>query len=166
MFAKKPLVTYAAAFDYACRLLGGQARSVQELHGRLRRRDTPAEIIAQVETELTRLGYLDDAEYARAWVASHPGWGPTRWRQGLRTKGITESLAEDAIATGLSTRDELSAAWQVAQKAVRTRSLPLDASDLLRVRRLLLRRGYAYAVIAQVCAQLAAQSAVEGEWLD
>jgi regulatory protein len=154
------------AMQSALRLLGYRARSVQELRQRLERKAFAPAIIARTLRELTRLGLLDDREFAHSWVQARRGYGPVRLRQDLLQKGIPRNLAEEAISTGLSADDELAVARQVAQRALRTLPTPVDLSTLARLRRMLQRRGFSYEVIGRVCARLSDRVTAEGDWLE
>ncbi|HEY3377908.1 MAG TPA: regulatory protein RecX [Armatimonadota bacterium] len=154
------------AMQYALRLLGYRQRSTVELRQRLTRKDFSTRIIEQTVATLTRLRLLDDQEFAQAWVTSRPGRGPARLRQELLTKGIARTDAENAIQTGITAEDEFRSAWQVAQRALHGPTAPPERTELLRVRRLLQRRGFSFDVIGRVCAGLNDRLTVEGDWLE
>lgn len=153
------------AMQCALRLLGYRQRSEAELRQRLERKGFSPEITDHTLAALTRLGLLDDRDFASAWIAARPGCGPARIRQELRQKGIARDVAEMAIGIGLSAEDELEAAYQVAMRALRSRATPPERDELLRIRRLLQRRGFSFDVIGQVCLRLNDQVTAEGDWL-
>ena len=154
------------ALQYAFRVLGYRARSECELRQRLERKGYPANIVDRTLARLFQLGLLDDREFTRAFIASRPGRGPAYLKQELRRKGICRDLAEEMIATGISAEKELADAWQLAQRALQTTKRPLERTVLLRLRRLLYRRGYSIDVIGEICARMQAQSTAEDVWLD
>jgi SOS response regulatory protein OraA/RecX len=123
-------------------------------------------VIETTMASLVRLQLIDDIEFAQAWVAGRRGYGPARLRQELRRKGIERSLAEDVITTGLSEEDEYASARQVAARALRGHALPPERAELLRVRRMLMRRGFSCAVIGRVCASLSPRACEDGDWLE
>ncbi|MHB9025679.1 MAG: regulatory protein RecX [Armatimonadota bacterium] len=157
---------YDRAMQYAQRLLGYRARSTMELRRRLTHKGFAPSSTEAVVSELTRLRLLDDREFAQAWISGRPGRGPARLRQELVAKGIARADAEHAIQTGLNAEDELHAAVQVALRALRGRTGSLDRAELLRVRRLLQRRGFTFDVIGRVCAGLNDRLTAEGDWLE
>ena len=154
------------AKQYAFRVLGYRQRSEQEMRQRLERKGYPAAVVDRTLKELFRLGLLDDREFARCWISAHPGRGPALLKQELRQKGIDRDLAEELITTGIPLESELSAAWDVAVRATRHRTASLDQPELLRIRRLLQRRGFSYEVISRVCARLHSNLTLEGDWLE
>jgi len=153
------------AMQYALRLLGFRQRSEAEMRQRLERKGFSPRITDRTLAELTRLALLDDREFARSWVASRTGRGPACLKQELRQKGIERDLAEQSITAAMTAEDEFTSAMQVAIRATRSRS-ELDRMDLLRIRRLLQRRGFSFEVIGRVCARLHAPLSAEGDWLE
>jgi len=154
------------AMQYAFLLLGYRQRSEAEMRQRLERKTYSSAVIDRTLAELTRLQLLDDREFARSWVAARHDRGPHRLKQELRLKGIARDLAEETVTAGMSATDEWTAAWQVATRALRGRSLPPERDELLRVRRLLGRRGFSSEAIRRVCARLNEQVTAEGDWLE
>ena len=152
--------------QYALRLLGYRARSEEELRRRLQQKGVTAVITDRILADLTRLGLLDDRDFARGWVSMRPLIGGQRLRRELQQKGISRDVAEEIIDTTRSAQEELAAAWQIATRAVRTQTLPLERTELQRVQRMLLRRGFAYEVVQRVCARLHEHLDLTGEWLD
>ena len=149
----------------ALRLLAYRARSEAEMRQRLQQKGFAPPVVDHTLAELARLGLLDDRDFAASWVQTHPGHGGVRLRQALRQKGIYPDLAEEVV-NARSAREELASAWQIAERAVRSRPQPLAREELLRVQRLLQRRGFTYAVIQRVCARLTDRLTVDGEWLE
>ena len=156
-------------------------RSVAEVRLRLRRKATPPEILDAIVERLLRVGYLDDAAFARYWIGerarSRPR-GARLLRQELRQKGVAAPVVEAALsehaaeaedqpvpgAVGAAVRelgatDEPRAvreALGLAQRRARTYA-GLDAQTYRRrLGGFLLRRGYDYEVVARVFKLLAA----------
>jgi regulatory protein len=89
---------------------------------------------------LREQGYLDDARFARRFAEDHrrlDGWGTDRIHRALRSQGIPEELALQALPHD---RDELTAAVEVL--ASRLREPPADERARARALGLLARRGY------------------------
>ncbi len=117
---------------------------------RLRRRGAPAPVAAEVLADLTARGYLDDAAFARHWVATRSarGYGPARLRAELRARGVAGSLVDAALAA--QGDDELERARAVARRrlpALQRADRPRAAA---RLRDHLVRRGYSAAVVSRV----------------
>lgn len=88
----------------ALRLLAVRARSRRELQVRLLRRGYDRALIEQELDRLQELGYVDDAAFARAWVASRQSNAAPRGTGMLRAellrKGVERELVRDAVAEG------------------------------------------------------------------
>ena len=149
--------TYRRAREAALRLLAARPRSTAELRARLHRADIPAESATSVIADLTRDGYLDDLEFARAWVRSRLATRPCglMWlRSELRGKGVAIPLIEQAIRDVHGEEDAAVVEERRARDLVgrRLRAYAGLARDV-RVRRLagmLQRRGFAAPTIARV----------------
>lgn len=154
------------AMQYALRVLATRARSELEMRRKLERKGYASAVTDRTLAKLARLGLLDDREFARNWIAGRPGRGPWRLQQELRQKGIDRQLAEELVASGISADEEWQSAWQVARRAVQRNIRPLSRNEILRVRRLLLRRGFASDVVGRVCSRLTDDLTAEGDWLE
>jgi regulatory protein len=139
------------AVQASLRLLSVRPRSRRELRDRLRRKGFRQPAIEAAVDRLLRWGYLDDADFARQWIAQRQATRPRGRRLlevELRAKGIDpEAVSEAVEAAGL---DEETTALRVASK-YRERLAGLD--PLTRQRRLagvLQRRGFDWEVIRRV----------------
>lgn len=138
------------AREIALRQLTVRQRTRTELAQAMARRKVPEAAARQVLDRFTEVGLLDDAGFARDWVAD----GRRRQRGSrvlaaeLAGKGVADELIEQALAAR-SPEDDLAAARDLAKR--RARSLAgLDRQ--VRHRRLcgvLQRRGFSWPVIAQ-----------------
>jgi regulatory protein len=116
----------------------------------LRRRGAPAAVAAEVLADLTARGYLDDAAFARHWVAtrSSRGYGPARLRAELRARGVAGSLVDAALAA--QGDDELERARAVARRRLPALQRADRTRAAARLRDHLVRRGYSAAVVSRV----------------
>ncbi|MEI7832747.1 MAG: RecX family transcriptional regulator [bacterium] len=153
------------AMQYALRVLGYRARSIQEMRRKLETRKFPEDITAHVLHELLRLQLLDDREFAQSWISSRRSYGAVRLRRELYQKGICREVVEDTITTGVSADEEYQAAWDVAVRSLRGAIDSTDRDVQLRIRRLLQRRGFSYDTVNRVCARLNNNSSAE-DWLE
>jgi regulatory protein len=74
---------------------------VAEVRARLERAELPADEVEAAIGELTELGYLDDARYARVFAEDKRNledWGSDRIEQVLRHRGIDRGLIASALA--------------------------------------------------------------------
>jgi regulatory protein len=148
---------YRRGRDMALRLLGVRPRSTAELRGRLARAGVEPGVSASVIAALANEGYLNDLEFARAWVRSRllaRPCGALRLRHELREKGVAGAVIEQAIREVDGEQDGEAAEERRARELAERR---LRASAGLawdvRVRRLaalLERRGFAAPTIAHV----------------
>jgi regulatory protein len=142
------------AWGIALKLLAVRSRSSHEVRQTLGRRGCPPDDVAAVIERLTARRYLDDAEFARAWVtarAHRAAVGPARLARELRAKGIPEGQ----IATALSS---LAAEWtpsEAAAEAVRRKLKTLAGLPPAVARRRLAgyleRRGFSPEIIIKMC---------------
>ena len=96
-------------------------------------------------------GYLDDAGYARHWVATRAprGYGAARLRAELRARGVAPSVIDAALG-GLDAETALGRARELARR--RLPALRRGRPERLpsRLRDYLLRRGFGGAVVMRV----------------
>jgi len=157
---------YRRARETALRLLGARPRSIVELRARLRRAGAPLESAASVIADLTNDGYLNDLEFARAWVRNRLAvrpCGALRLRSELREKGVASSLIEQAIREASGEEEAAVAEERRARDLVQRRlhayaRLAWDAR-IRRLAGLLQRRGFAAPTIARVLRTVPRQEA-------
>lgn len=85
----------------ALRWLAPRPRSRAEVEQRLRRRGTPADVIAATLSTLEAQGYLNDGAFAVAWTDERVRLRPRARRMiqaELRTQGVDAAIAEGATA--------------------------------------------------------------------
>jgi regulatory protein len=154
-----------AAFDKGLAALAVRARSERELAAWLAQKGHAAEDVLTALERLVRLGFLNDADYARAFARSRAvGRGMSRRRieAELARRGVARELALAAIASVLEDEgiDERALAEAAAGKKLR--SLARFEPDVQR-RRLygfLGRKGFAPEVIHDVVRRLAPRGPV------
>jgi SOS response regulatory protein OraA/RecX len=168
-----------AVLAAAARLLEARHRTVQEVRRRLTDAGYRSDLVDAAVARLADLGYLDDEEFARAWVASrdraHPR-GERALRQELARKGVArdvidEVLAERADAVAGDRPDEQLVGSVEERRAPGRDPDEMAAEHLLERRRAALeripdartRRQRAYALLARsgfdaaTCAEVAAR---------
>ncbi|HUS17202.1 MAG TPA: RecX family transcriptional regulator [Chloroflexia bacterium] len=121
---------YARALGF----LAVRPRSEAEVRSRLRRKAVEPDLIDAIVARLHRARYLDDAEFARYWVAERARTSPrgARLIKGeLRNKGVHPSLIDEALAVFEEEADAEEAATQ--ERALLIPGPPPSAaeSDLL-----------------------------------
>lgn len=85
----------------AARLLEARARTEHEVRSRLTQAGYRADLVDATVARLLAIGYLDDEEFARAWVASrdraHPR-GERALRMELTRKGVEREVVDVVLA--------------------------------------------------------------------
>jgi regulatory protein len=137
----------------AYRLLGHRARGREELRRRLLDKDHDEHAVEDAVERLSADGLLDDAAFARSFVADKrrlSGWGDERIRRGLRELGVASTDADDALA---APADGGEGELERALSFLRRRGAPEEPLDAARRRafQALRRRGFpssvAYAAV-------------------
>ena len=134
----------------AYRLLGHRARSRHELRRRLLQKGHDDEAVAEALERLAADGLLDDAEFARCYVADKrglSGWGSQRIRRGLTELGVDHDVIDAALGAAAAAESE-DAELERALEALRRRGAPQAPLDAARRRayQALVRRGFSTAV--------------------
>lgn len=91
----------------ALRILAGRPHAQGELERKLRKRDYPDDMIAEVCRRMLEFGYLDDKQFAedQAAILKRKGWGPRQIAYKLGNTGLDEVVVDDAIAKLGNSRD-------------------------------------------------------------
>lgn len=147
-----------AAREKCLRLLARRARSEAELRQRLKEAGFEHDVTEAVLADLGRAGLVDDEEFARSWVANRVasgGAGRHKLRWELRRKGIREDLVRRVVDDAIGDDVELEHALGFARRRLPQQSA--DVSALLRLRRLLLSRGYSFGTVEAVVRRLSSQ---------
>jgi regulatory protein len=141
------------AFDAAMKSLERRLHSRAELEKKLKQKEYDAATIAAVLDNLERMGYVDDARFARTKAlsaAQHKHHGHRRARLELMKAGVPDAVARKAIEDVYDPHDSLAVARTLAQKkAPHLRKLnPVVARR--RLAGMLLRRGFDYETVRPV----------------
>ena len=140
-----------AAKQTATRQLSYRPRSVAELRQTLGQRGFGPQIVERVIDRFTELGYLDDADFARRWIATRESVAPRGTRllkRELRQKGIGADLTEEVIAD--ADLDDLESAMRIAERRLpKLAGLDRD-TQRRRLASYLERRGFSYDTISKV----------------
>lgn len=135
----------ASARVVAFAYLSRRARTSAEMRQKLDRSGFGSEVVDAVVQRLTELHYLDDREYAQRYVASRLDrkYGPRRIVQELRRRGITPTLAEEAVSSAEQTFDVRAQARTLAQnRAMRLQGETDERKRKKKIYDFLVRRGY------------------------
>ncbi len=146
------------AWHAALRLLEARPRAEREIRDRLRRKQFEPEQIDATIARLRDLGLLDDAQFARLWVANRAATSP-KGAQALRyeliSKGVDRQIAGEIVEDALDPATEAEMCEQVARKALpRYASSPDRATFQRKLGGLLQRRGFAWDTVGPVLDRL------------
>lgn len=140
------------AWQQAIRLLAAHDRSEQEVRTRLAMSGAPPATIEATIRRLYELRYLDDQRFAHSTAeqARRRGYGSEYVRAQLASKGVADSLIDEALRGALGDETEL------ARHALARRypGEPQRPAERAKAARFLLRRGFPEAVIATVLGDL------------
>ena len=131
------------AIDLAWRAVGIRERTEAELRAYLERKRADPAAIEVAAQELRRVGYLDDASYARRFAQDKrqlERWGNERIARDLRRRGVAPEHVEAALE-GQGFQAQLLSALELL--AERLPAAPADERERGRAWSLLVRRGYA-----------------------
>lgn len=136
--------------------LNARARTEQELRQVLSQAGISAEISDLAIDRLQVLGYLNDRDFAEAWIRARVtsrGMAPAAIRRELLSKGVDPDIVETALLE-VSDEDTYARAVELATKKLRSVASLGSTVALRRISSLLLRKGYpshmAYSVAAAV----------------
>ncbi len=161
---RRPAATATPADPDACReaalrLLERTRRTRSDLARRLRDRGYGAAVVEQVLDRLAGVGLVDDAEYARAFLAGRWGRRAAGWRrlqQDLRRRGVGPgdiAAARSALEADQGSTDEAAMARRVVEQSARRYAALDPAERRRRLWALLTRRGFAPDVISAALAE-------------
>ena len=138
------------SYQRALKFLAHRIRSKQEVVQRLRKYQTPADVVEVVLSRLEEKEYLNDEAFARAWVENRIEFRPRSTfllRQELRQKGV-EDVVIDVV---LETLDDETLAQSAAEKYLR-KIENIDDEQKFRQKLYghLARKGFTYATAADI----------------
>lgn len=144
-------------FDAAVKMLQSRLHARVELRRKLIGREYSESMVDEVLTDLTRLGYVDDARFAKTVTlaaAEHRQHGRQRAMVELLRRGVEGETARRAVQDVYDATDSLAIARRLAKK----RASSLKRLDPIVARRrlagMLARRGFEYDVVKPVIDEL------------
>jgi regulatory protein len=135
------------ALDHGLRLLQTRLQSTAEMRRKLMRKEYGNTVVDAVIEDLTRLGYLDDARFAKTKAlsaAQRKQHGKRRAKIELMKSGVAGDVADRALEDVYETTDTLAIARELARKqALRLKKLDPQVARR-RLVGMLQRRGFDY----------------------
>ena len=120
-------------------------RSEWELRSYLRKKEYTAEEIEHAVAFLTEYGYLNDREFARAFVQDKINFNPcgrNKLYVELRKKGVANDVIKTILAQYFTKEQEMEVAEKILQKQVRLEGAPLKQAQYLKA------KGFSVSVIS------------------
>lgn len=133
--------TVDKAYDRALNLISHRPRSEGEIREYLRRKDLTGHDITTVVNRLTERGYLDDADFARRWVATRrllKSTSKRRLMQELRQKRVSSDIISQAL------EDDETDERGVLRELIARKRKQTKYQDNLKLMQYLSRQGYNY----------------------
>ncbi|HKW15026.1 MAG TPA: RecX family transcriptional regulator [Candidatus Krumholzibacteria bacterium] len=146
---------YTRGRDKAMRMLALRSRSKREIDDALRAMNLRDTIRTGIVRELEEIGLVDDARFAREFVAVKKDVrrvGPHRLRYDLGKLGLARTAVDEALSD-FGAEEQLTMARALAEKQLGA-SLP-NEKLVRRVIGMLRRKGYDYSVVNKVAYELA-----------
>ncbi len=139
------------AKEKALRLLAVRSRSRKELHDRLKQARFSTAAVEAALAEMERLGFLDDADFARMWgrnrTATRPA-GAFMLRQELRQKGLADAEIEQGLQAAFQDQSEAEVARALASRRKQSLATLPEEKARKRLQDFLLRRGFGWDVVS------------------
>lgn len=136
--------------DRALRFIEMRRHGRSELADKLKRHEYGPTVIEAVLDDLTRMGYLDDEQFALEYIASaarRRQMGRRRAAMELAKKGIDRATADRALGQFYESHDDLAAARQLIEKKLPSLKRLDPQTARRRLTGQLLRRGFDYQAI-------------------
>lgn len=146
----KHISDFGKAYERALNYVMIRPRSVREVQDYARRKKWTPEDTAAIIQKLQTRRYLDDANFARAWVENRALGGKTSKRKlqlELKTKGVADDIIKQAIHN--AEFDDTNALKELIAKK---RRLPKFAADEQKLMQYLARQGFSFDDIKQALA--------------
>ena len=146
----------AKAKKDALRLLSFRARSIQELRGRLMRKNHPPALVEQVLEFCLKQGLLDDEKFAKLYalsrIQSRPV-GKNLIQRDLQSKGVSAQIVQQALGTLVDFDEKQTALDMATRRHQRMSGLDENVSKA-RLYGFLKRRGFTGEAVFYALTQL------------
>jgi len=144
---------YIRAKNSAYRYLTYRPRSRAEIESKLHDKGFTDAVVRQVISDLIRLEYVNDREFARQWTRSRVrlrGFGRRRIEQELRSKGIDRDIIRQTFGELFGDDSEFETAKQTARKKLSTMRSVDRETRRRRLAGFLERKGFPFEIIGRV----------------
>ncbi|MCM3676806.1 recombination regulator RecX [Peribacillus simplex] len=154
------------AFTDALNYLSYRMRSESEIRLYLKKKETEGPIIKEAIHKLYSFNYLDDLEFAKAYVRTHVNGGnkgPTNLKLELKEKGVQEKLVVEALKE-YPFDIQIEHARKLAGKAVKKERNISERALRMKVEQTLLRKGFPRDVIHEALEDVTVEKDEDEQW--
>ena len=142
------------AIKFAIKLLSIRKRSVFEMRNRLKRKEFEGNIVDEVVEELIEYKYLNDEEFAEAYINDRINFNPRGSflvKKELREKGVAENIVNEKIKELFPEEKEMELAKKAAEKKMETLNKDLEKNKIYqKIGSYLQTKGYFSHIIREV----------------
>ncbi|HEX68435.1 MAG TPA: RecX family transcriptional regulator [bacterium] len=151
-------------YQYALKLLSSRKRSIKEIEEKLRKKfPSQKEKIAPLIEKFKKIGYLNDQDFAEAWIKDRLKFNPRGIKQierELRNKGVEKEIIRKALEKHYPVSLEKEIMEKLARKKwEREKNVEL-IKRMERVYRYLLYRGFPAKEVKEIISKLAKEKTV------
>ena len=137
----------------AFRLLSYRMRSCKEMSDKLKEKGFPKDIVHTVIQDLKRINYLNDSEFAKAFVESrlnHNPKGKMLLRHELSQKGVENKIIDEVIGEKISPEKEEDIARLLAEKVWQKKKNVEKNKRKAKTYNYLARRGFPASLVTKI----------------
>ncbi|KKI88998.1 recombinase RecX [Bacillus sp. SA1-12] len=154
------------AYHKALEFLSYRMRSVKEVEDHLRKKDIQDPVIEEVIQKLKDNKYVDDLEFATAFVRTQwqtNGKGPSVVKRELAGKGVDQGIINQAMAQ-YDQSSQIEEAINHAEKLLKKNNQLSTVQLKQKLEQLLLRKGFSYGIISIALDEVQFEQDESEEW--
>jgi regulatory protein len=155
------------AYNKAIEYLSYRMRSIKEVEDHLRKKEYNDAIIHEVILKLKEYKYVDDLEFAKAFVKTHwqtNGKGPSVIKRELAGKGIEQAMIEQALVQ-YNQEAQIEEAINHAEKVLKKNNNLSTVQLKQKIEQHLMRKGFSYSVISIALEEVSVEQDESEEWM-
>ncbi|KAA6473817.1 recombination regulator RecX [Bacillus swezeyi] len=137
-------------FNKALDYLSYRMRSTKEVKDHLKKKGVPDSAVTEIIHMLNEYRYLDDREFAAAYVSTHrktSGKGPDVLYRELQRKGVDDDFIQEALGS-FSFSEQVETAVKHAEKVVKKGKKLSSKETKQAIEQQLIRKGFSFDVIS------------------
>lgn len=139
------LLNYEQALAKAARLCSLSEKAPQEISDKLETWGLPSHLAEKVICRLKEDDFLNEERFAHAFVHdkfAYEHWGRVKIAYNLRSKGISDTIIEEAIEEVVDEEEYLTVLIDLVKSKMRGMALPLAQNDRAKIYRFAQQRGF------------------------